>query len=497
MLGRLFYLATRVALPPITLHFVSLEEYGIWSTCFLIIGYIGMGTFGVANVYIRFAAQYNATGQQQEIGKLLAVGLSITLGFSALVLLLLYAGMPWIVEWFKIPAHLRATATTLILGSVATMLLDMTFGAFAYVLQGLQRIVQQTLVWIVSFLLETVVMIALLIEGFGVKGLLLAFGARYIFSTLAYMVLCYRAVPGLHLQLRGAGKETYRLFFGYGGILQLSGLLSIFLYSCERLAAGMLAGVGSVGLLDIGQKFPMMSSQLFGSAQNSFLTTLTHLHAQNRHEEMIDVYAKGTRYLNLLNGTAMGFMAPFGFYLITAWMGPTRIYPEAATIMAFAAIGYHMHVITGPATTYFQGTNRPWRPLFGLLVPQLLLAGLGLLGLLKLEDDALLAVVAAMAIARVLSSLVFLAQTNLLIGFGQLRFIGSVLLPGLMPYAVGYGLWYSTRTWMSGISLQRLDLLPVLAGLGVGYLVLTGLVFLAVFANRLERSSILRRFKRG
>jgi hypothetical protein len=212
---------------------------------------------------------------------------------------------------------------------------------------------------------------------------------------------------------------------------------------------------------------------------------------------MVEVYAKGTRYLNLLNGTAMGFMAPFGFYLITAWMGPAKPYPEAATIMALAAIGYHLHVITGPATTYFQGTHKPWRPLLGLLIPQLLIAGCGLFWLLRVQDDGLLAVVAAMAIARVLSSLIFLAQTNREMRYGQLRFLWSVLLPGLMPYTIGYGLWHFTQTWMSGISLARLDLLPVLAGLGMGYLVMTGLIFLVVFANRQERSSILRRFKRA
>ena len=110
MLGRLVYLATRVALPPITLHFVSLEEYGIWSTCFLIIGYIGMGAFGVANVYIRFAAQYNATGQQQEIGKLLAVGLTITLGFSALVI-----GRICSKEWRKLNVGTVIIALALVL----------------------------------------------------------------------------------------------------------------------------------------------------------------------------------------------------------------------------------------------------------------------------------------------------------------------------------------------------------------------------------------------
>ena len=43
---------SRVGLPPIILSYVSLEEYGIWATCFIVISYLGMSTFGIANVYI-------------------------------------------------------------------------------------------------------------------------------------------------------------------------------------------------------------------------------------------------------------------------------------------------------------------------------------------------------------------------------------------------------------------------------------------------------------
>lgn len=489
MLGRLIYLVTRVALPPITLRFVSLDEYGIWSTCFLIIGYIGIGAFGVANVYIRFAAEYNATGRRDEIGSLLGVGLAITVAFGAVTMAVLWAGLPWVNAWFKIPDHLQATADMLILGTVATMLLDMSFGSFAYILQGVNRIAQQTLVWILGCLLETGLIVGMLMQGFGVYGLLWAFVARYAFSILLYAVLCYRAIPGLRLSLHG-WREKLRLFAGYGGILQLTGLVSIFVYSVERICAGLLTGVGAVGLLDIGQKFPMMASQLFGSAQTSFLTALTHLHATDQRDEIVRIYLRGTRYLNLLNGLAMGFMAPFGLSIVTAWMGANPAFAEAAAILTFAAVGYHFHALSGPATTYFQGIKRPWLPLVGFLVPQLLLAGLALLPALAEWGPTLLAVVGAMAAGRVLSSLLFLAYTNRTLGLSQWRFLGFGLLPGLVPYGLGLGLEYLARPWLASVGTGRLQLIPALAGLGMAYVVLAGLVLWGGFSLREERAAV-------
>lgn len=495
MLGRLIYLVTRVALPPITLRFVSMDEYGIWSTCFLIIGYIGIGAFGIANVYIRFAAEYNATGRQKEIGSLLGVGLAITVAFSAVTLAVLWLSLPWVNAWFKIPEPLQATADMLILGTVATMLLDMSFGSFAYILQGVNRIAQQTLVWILGCLLETGLIVALLMQGFGVYGLLGAFVARYVFSISLYAILCYRAIPGLKLNLRGA-RQNLKLFAGYGGILQLTGLVSIFVYSVERICAGTLTGIGAVGLLDIGQKFPMMASQLFGSAQTSFLTALTHLHATDQRDEIKRIYLRGTRYLNLLNGLAMGFMAPFGLGIVAAWMGPDPAYAQAAAVLVFAALGYHFHALTGPATTYFQGIKRPWVPLLGFLVPQLILAALCFLPALAEWGPGLLAVVAAMAGGRMLSSLLFLSYANRSLELSQWRFLWLGLLPGLIPYGLGYGVEYLARPWLSTVGTGRLELIPALAALGVAYVALVGLVLWGFFTTREERMAVRRKLGR-
>ncbi len=492
MLGRILYLATRVALPPFILHYISLEEYGIWATCWIIIGYVGMGAFGVSNVYVRYVAEYNATNRHKEIGPLLGAGLSITIIFSVITLLGLWFSLSWLYAAFKIPPHLQQTAAILILGTVATMLLDMTFGAFAYVLQGLQKITQQTVVWIASYLLETLMMVVMMMQGWGVTSLLLAFVVRYLLATLIYVVLCYRAIPGLKIQLRGVRWETFQLFFRYGGMMQISGLLSVFLYSCERLVAGTLTGVSAVVLLDIGQKFPMMSTQVFSSATNSLLTALTHYHSLNQKDEIIRLYLRASRYLNLLNGCALGFMAPFAVPILNAWVGDNPAYHEAGLIFVCAAGGYHLHALTGPASTYFQGITRPGSAIWGYLVPQMFLLGTGLEGAYSLLGHTILAVVAAATGARILSSGLFLLYTNSQLGVGQWRWIRQALLPGLAPYGVGYGLAVASQGFLHQLGTGRLVLIPALAALLVVYAIVLFMVFYIVFCQTDERQTIKR-----
>ncbi len=495
MVGRVFYLLTRVGLPPFILHHISPEEYGLWATCFLIISYIGIGAFGVSNVYIRFVAEYSATRRTGEIGRLIATGLCLTTAFSVVVFAALWVAMPWLNGWFKIPVALQATARALILGTVATMLLDMTFGAFAYVLTGLHRIVEQTVVWIVSVVLETVLIVGFLLEGYGVEGMLWAFVLRYIFATCIYAVLVYRALPGLRLSLSGPGTSPLRLFLSYGGIMQLTGLLGIFLYSSERVIAGALNGIAAVGVLDIGQKFPVMSSQVFNSASSSILVGLTHLQSTGMNAEAIRLYRRSARYINLLNGGAMGFMAAFATPIVVAWIGANPAYREAGVIMILAAIGFHVHALTGPATIYCQSINRPALAITHFQAPQLALLVIGLqLGYLY-SERTLLDVIIVAACARVLSSLGFIFYTNRRIGMSQFSYFRGVVLPGLMPYTVGYGLALACQPWIEAAGAARIPLILNLSVMAVLY-GLCVLMILALLMEPEEKERVRRQLRR-
>ena len=493
--GRLLYLLTRVGLPPLILHFVSLEEYGLWSTCFLLISYISMGTFGVSNVYIRYVAEYSAKGQLASINGLVSTGLVLTFAFSACALGGIWLAMPLLLTSFNVAPQLHHTAEVLILGTLATMLLDMTLGAFGTVLHGLQKIAQQTIVWIISFLLETALIVALLFYGYGVTSLLWAFFARYIFSTIIYLVLCYRAIPGLHISLRLVKREFFSRFLHYGGILQVSGLLSIFMYSIERVLAGHLTGLAAIAVLDLGQKFPVMASQVFSSMNAGFLPAIVEAHSLGKQQDIQRLYTQGMRYLNLLNGLAMGFIAPFAVWLLTAWMGHGDLLENTIAVMVCACVGYQLNVLTGPLSAYYQGINHPART-FGYLGWQLLFIGCGLLAAWRtIGFDVVIIAEIAMA-ARVLSALIYLCRGNYQLGLGHWQFIRSVLWPGIMPYLFGYGIMTALQPWLSAQDANRWLLIIILGVIGVFYTLLTGGFFYAYMCNKEEQEQIRQKLTR-
>ncbi len=494
MAGRLLYLLTRVGLPPLILNFVSLEEYGLWSTCFLLISYVSMGTFGVSNVYIRYVAEYSIKKEYNSINGLLSTGLMLTFIFSALALCGVWLAMPLLLTSFNVAPQLHHTAEVLILGTLATMLLDMTLGAFGTVLHGLQKIVQQTIVWIISFLLETALIVALLFYDYGVTSLLWAFFARYIFSTVIYIVLCYRAIPGLHLSIRLVKREFFSRFLHYGGILQISGLFSIFMYSIERVLAGHLTGLTAIAVLDLGQKFPVMASQVFSSMNANFLPAIVQAHSLGKQQDIQRLYTQGLRYLNLMNGLAMGFIASFAAWLLTAWMGHGDLLENTITVMICACVGYQLNVLTGPLSAYYQGINRPVKT-FIYLGWQLffIITGLYLAWRYASFDVVIIAEIAMLA--RVLSALIYLCLGNYQLGLKHWQFVRLIIIPGAVPYLFGYGLMTITQSSLHELNPGRWQLIIILGIIGVFYALLTAGFFYAFLCGNEEQAQIRQKLR--
>src|SRR5204863_8266893 len=75
--SKVLYLFTRIFLPPLTLHYVSLEEYGIWAACFIFVSYLGMSAFGISNVYVRYVAEYRAKQETEKINGSISTGVTV------------------------------------------------------------------------------------------------------------------------------------------------------------------------------------------------------------------------------------------------------------------------------------------------------------------------------------------------------------------------------------------------------------------------------------
>jgi O-antigen/teichoic acid export membrane protein len=466
--AKILYLATRFSLPPIILASITLEEYGLWALAFILIAYLGMGAFGVSNVYIRYVAQYQATGQTDRIGDLLSTGLVLVSILAAVTLIALWFGLPTMLTWFSVPEDLRSTAFVLLFGTVAVFMLDLSLGAFVYVLTGLQKIVLQNRIWIASFLLETLLVVTFMLTGLGVLGLLYAFALRYALSISLSVWMCFRNLPGLRLSPTRFNREHLRLYICFGGILQISGLLGMFLRSVEKLIAGLFINVQAVGLFDVAQKFPVMATSIPSSINAAYLPAVTQMHVQGRHQEFTGFYLGGARQINLLTGFIMGFMAAFAAPLITAWLGPNPDFALAPLVLACFTLPFQLNVVTGAATNVYRGMGQPVRELLYpvsqlLLVVVLVGAGFSFFGV------DLRVIVVAVAGAMILSALFYFVFTNRFLGIRQRVFLRQVLLPGLVPYLTGFGLLLLITPWITSVADDRLGSLAVVLAGGLAY----------------------------
>ncbi|MDS4070031.1 MAG: oligosaccharide flippase family protein [Candidatus Competibacter sp.] len=492
--AKLLYMVSRFLLPPVILSHVTLEEYGIWATCFIVIGYLGMGAFGIANVYIRYIAEYAARQDIEAINRLLSTGLTVTTLGGAVLLAALGLSMPALLDLLHIAPHLRETAAVLIFTTAAVIVLDMSLSIFAQVLNGMQLIARQTVIWVASFLLEAALIVGLLVAGFGVYALLWAFVFRYLIGTWLSARACFQALPGLRVGPRRFDRRMLPLFYRFGGVVQVTGMLSMFLYSIEKVIAGLFIGVRATGLFDLGEKLPVMSSQITSALETVILPAITHLHTLGQTEELRKLYLKGSRYISLLGGFIMGFLLGFATPIMTAWLGPAEDLQITAFIMAWFTLPFQIHVTTGPCSAFHRGTGHPQRELFYPFA-QMALVVLLVGGAFLVMGTTIPAITIGVATAMVLSGGAYMFYTNRLLGIAARHYLWRVLLPGLAPYAIGLGLAWLARPWLAVAGTERWPLLGVLTVCGTLYAVIAGALLYWALCDWGEREYLRRQLQ--
>ena len=60
IVSRVVIMARGVCMVPFLLAHIGLEAYGIWTTIFILVSYVGLTTMGVSNVYIKSVAEFTA-----------------------------------------------------------------------------------------------------------------------------------------------------------------------------------------------------------------------------------------------------------------------------------------------------------------------------------------------------------------------------------------------------------------------------------------------------
>jgi O-antigen/teichoic acid export membrane protein len=445
-------------------------------------------------VYVRYVAEYHARHEVNKINELVSTGIIVVLGISFILLTIFYFTLPHlIINVFKISYHLQDTAFYLFYGTACIFMIEISMGGFLYMLNGMQRITETTIVALICISIETVLIIVFLLMGMGLYALMNALIIRYALMVVSYIVLSYRLIPGLSIGLKHFRRSYLRLFYRFGAIVQFTGMLSMTMNSMDKLVAASTLGTKETGLVDLGSRFPLTAVQIPGAMNAVMMPAVSYMHSQERKHEIYELYLRGTRSMSLITGFILGFLATFSELIVAAWLGKDPDLQIIAMIMTLTTFPQHMHILTGPGSAFFQGIEKPARTLT-YSIGRLTLVTIALSSLFYFyPSPSLIQIVAVIALSTVLGALNYFRYINHFLSVGHWEYVKRALLPGFIPYLVGYLLVLILHNWIVFALDYRLYAIALTLASGLLYTVIVGLVLYFLVLDAKERGNLRRR----
>ena len=498
IIARVGYLLTRIAIPPFVLTRIGLGAYGLWSTAFVLVMYLGISTQGISNVYIKYIAQYTAQREYKRANALLSTGLSFTIPLCSALFAMMWFFWPTVARWIKLPANLASDGKEAVLVLFAVFLCSLSLNAFTDVLSGVQEIAAAQWFWTISFLVETALIFILLSRGRGLRGMAEAFAVRTVVNIGLSVWWSYRKLKWLHVSPRLCSRDAFRHVLHFGGITQLQALFANLIASVERMLGSSLMGVEAAGIFDLAKKWPASVSTVPMSFFNAFMPAASHLFSHKniaeRMESVRQLYLRGARYSNLASGYFCGLMAMLPAAIISVWIGPAKltapgqgVYSIAYVVPLFAlfSVSSQIHMLTGPGTSILRGIGRIYDEFYYAVPNIFLLAVTVPLSHLILHQWTVLGIGISVCISTLIAAIIMLVRAHIVLHIPTGIYLRDVIWPGLVPYLVGaFYSWPVTTVVAYFIATHKGN--PG-RWMGAAVLILSGAVYTLVLGIVLDR----------
>lgn len=495
IITRIGYLATRFFIPPFVLSHLTLEAYGLWSTAFVLVAYLGISNLGLSNAYIKFTAEYSAKKENEKINQLISTGLMVSIPLSLILFFSVYYFWPQISRFLQIPSSLEKDAFSVVLMVVAIFLLSLSLSVFKDVLVGLQKLSIVQLIWTFSYIAETILIFVLITYGRGIKALAEAFFVRTLLEITLSTFVAFYQISWLKISPSLWSKNAVKELFAFGGTVQVLGFLSIILNSIERAITVPLLGLAAAAVMDIGKKLPAMAASIPSAFSSSLIPAAAYLKGGlSEGEEKIarrNLYLTSSRYMNLTAAYICGFLATLSLPILNVWVGNN--FPQATVVMIIFSISIQVHLMTGTGTAILKGLGKAYEE-FYYVIPNIC-ALIVIIPLIKIifGNWSIENISLGVTLSTVFAASLFVKRANNLLGVRNLDYFKTVIWPGIIPYLIGLFFLYPALLTTSN-SNRYLSLLIIIF-IGLLYSLFLIVSFYLFASNEVERTWLLKKLK--
>lgn len=344
-------------------------RYGVWVLVGSLFRYRGMLSLGLNGAINRQIPVCLAKGDEQGTAKVVSTALFFysALGIVlALLTVLLYAKIG---DWFAIEPEQIEVAGRLVLVVGLTFALASPLQLTTAILSGLQRYDVINVATLAVLVVRTVLLVVLLLDGYGLLTMGLVFGVSEIVMRLIQYLFIRRLLPGVFLSRRNinAGLLKEMLFYGTNTFLYAMG--GLILCKAGDLVAGIFLGTSAVSRFAVASAAVLLLTQLLQAFTAAIKPAVSELDARDDHARVKEIAFLTQKYSLLVLIPAGTFLIVMGREFLTVWVGEKFSDPAVvgslATVLAVLTAGHGL--MLAQHSNFLVLTGRGEHGIFGAL----------------------------------------------------------------------------------------------------------------------------------
>ncbi|HYM23047.1 MAG TPA: hypothetical protein VEU08_07560 [Vicinamibacterales bacterium] len=316
-----------IVLTPMTLRYVGARNWGLWLASSEVLNYGGMLDLGVLSVLPWLFAEAHGRGDRPAMRRLMSHGLWIGVLVSAVTAGFL--AMAWRVlpsRLFLTPADVAVVGPPLAL-SVGMYLLYSPLGVFHHALNSIQDATFIGTIAILKGVLNIVLTVVLLMNGYGLYALAIASAAPSFLMMAAFAVRVRVVAPDLRPALIAPTRAELRPLLSNGIGSWLSDIGWQMLSASTGIIITYLGNPGWVAVYACTSKLSGVSMNLAWVLPDSGHIGLAQLFGERQPPKRLrEVVAMMLRLHLLFAGTAAIGLLMFNPSFVTRWVGITMFY---------------------------------------------------------------------------------------------------------------------------------------------------------------------------
>jgi len=448
------------------------SRYGIWVLLGSVFSYREMLSMGMNSAINRYIPVCLAKNDSEGMEKVI----NTSLFFFSLIAIVMVVGTlvvyVYLGSWFAIDPVLIKTAGVLVLviGFLSSASLPLQLSSA--VLSGLQRYDIINIVILITLIIRTVLIVVLLLLGYGLIAMGIVFGLREIIVRLIYFISIRKAMPYVSISLRKIDIRLLREMLAYGINTLLYSVGALIICKASDIAVGVFLSTAYIARLSVATAVVLAMAELVQAFTAAVKPAVSDLDARNDRAKLQEVALLAQKYSLLLLIPVVFFLMVMGKELLAVWVGgkfpQPEIIGELSVVLMILAAGHGLRLFQ--YSNYIVLVGKGDHRIFGILTITSSIACI-VLSILSLRANlGLIGVAWANFIPMaVMSALILPVYFNWKMKISTKESFRQVWLPaflGSLPAVVAISVWkhVSPPSSWAGISSVVISVMALMAG---------------------------------